>query len=370
MARSSRTAPVLLACWLGGGLLGGCTSGGEGSAAEASGPAGEPATAATEDGPIAAPPTGPVDEFLGLVSAVGQETSEARQQRLAEMEQILATCMTEQGFSYTPNDWSSFEDLEEPSGAEGAKPGVGDESRGDVAEVGYGISVIAEEGEAPASAGYVDPNAEYVASMSDAERQAYEAALWGLGQGEGYPEEEPYDWTKWGCQGRSDHQLGVDQQEYFDDSPYQDIRAQIDAMYLAVGDDPRVLASEREWSQCMAEAGFPGLNRVADARGGIAAQNDQIWAETFGAATFDLSTEDYLTSPEYLAATEESARRLADLAVVEIPTAIADYACQDEVGYGKLSAEVSVELQERFYDEHRAELEAWLAAFEEFDARS
>lgn len=374
MTRSARSVSVVLACCLGGSLLVGCTSGGDEPAADASSPtdaaSAAPHEAVAQEEP--ALPTGVVDEFLGLVSAVEEETSQARQQRLAEMERILSACMTEQGFDYTPVDWSYVEDLE---AMQDAAPPSAEELTGGVADHGYGISTfVSGSQETPGSAVgglHVDPNEEYVAAMSDAERQAYETALWGVGQGEAYiTGEEPYDWTRWGCQGRSDHQLGIDQREYFDYAPYEDLRAQIDAMYMAVGDDPRVLGAEREWSACMAEAGFPGLDRVADAMGGIMAQSDQIWVETFGAATFDLSTEDYLTSPEYLAATEENARRHAELAEVEIPTAVADYACQDEVGYSRHYAEASVELQQAFYDEHRIELEAWLAAYEEFDART
>lgn len=102
--------------------------------------------------------------------------------------------------------------------------------------------------------------------------------------------------------------------------------------------------------------------------GGHVDPNEEYVASMSDAVVFDLTTTDYLTSPEYLAATEENARRHADLAGIEIPTAVADYACQDEVGYRRLYAEVFVELQQELYDARRTELEAWLAGYEKFQA--
>ncbi len=371
MTRPARAAATVLACYLVSVLLGGCTSGGDEPTPSPSGPTDAASDTPDADEPARAP-SGAMDEFQSLIYASGAETSEAQQQRLAEMEQILAACMAEQGFEYTPVDWSYMEEQEAMRGR-GSAPETAEDLAASVAEYGYGISTqVPWPGDAQGSGpggGQVDPNAEYVASMSDAERRAYETALMGVGQGEAYiTGEEPYDWTQWGCYGRSDHQLGIDQREFFDDTPYEDLQAQIDAMYLAVSDEPRVLEAEREWSACMAEAGYSGLNRVADAMEGILAQSDQIWAETSFAVVSDLTTTDYLTSPEYLAAAEENARRHADLAQIEIPTAVADYACRDEVEYQRLYAEVSIELQQEFYDAHRAELEAWLAAYEEFQA--
>lgn len=90
--------------------------------------------------------------------------------RLAQMEESIAACMAEQGFDYTPVDWSPTEvDL---SAGLDMQAGTLEFAE----QFGYGITTD------PFASGLedvVDPNEAYVAAMSDAERDAYFAALYG-----------------------------------------------------------------------------------------------------------------------------------------------------------------------------------------------
>ncbi len=74
-----------------------------------------------------------------------------------------------------------------------------------------------------------------------------------------------------------------------------------------------------------------------------------------------------------LGATTEQADRLmnqvqTDMAPFEVELAVADLTCREEVGYGEVLARVSAEVQAEFVAEHRAELDAWLAAVRETPA--
>ena len=55
----------------------------------------------------------------------------------------------------------------------------------------------------------------------------------------------------------------------------------------------------------------------------------------------------------------EAARREAEVAV-------ADLGCQDEVDFRRVHAETAADVQQQFYDAHRVDLEAWLAAAQEY----
>jgi hypothetical protein len=309
------------------------------------------------------PTIGPVSAFLLSVSALGEESEDEARRRLERSEQIITACMVEQGFEYTPQDYSA----PLPWMQDGEVPPAGDPIEA-AAEYGYSIATW-DLAPAPDENARVDPNADYVAGMSDAERRAYDLALYGPGQGEAYAVgEEPYDWTKYGCYGVSDHELGIDVREYFDDTPYRPLRREIEGMWASVDDDPRVLEAERQWASCMADAGHPGLNRVRDAAEGIRAADERIWQEAYDGVGLDLSTEDYLTSPEYLTAQQTITERRRELAVVEVETAVADATCQEEVGYRVVVGRTGQEIEQAFYDAHLADFESWLAALEEFHA--
>ena len=304
-------------------------------------------------------------QFLATVSEVGTATPAVEAERLRRNGEILAACMQESGFDYQPVDWSyTFEDVPTPPPARE----VSDEDREFAAQYGYGVSTQGELSAAAPASGYVDPNEAYVAAMSPAEQEAYYLALLGPGDSEeDVSADAPYDWTKHGCYGRAAHEQELEG-EPFDDSPFEPLRAEIDALWPTIEADPRILAAEDAWSLCMDEAGYPGFDRAADAQASFFEEEMRILDEAFGPLQSDPSTADDQTSPEYLAAEQTAAELRGELVETEIATAVADLECQVEVGYRRVQAEVSAELQEEFYEEHRTDLEAWLTAIEEWEA--
>src|SRR5674476_1630517 len=64
-----------------------------------------------------------------------------------------------------------------------------------------------------------------------------------------------------------------------------------------------------------------------------------------------------------VAAVEQSAQDATDrLAEREIATALADLTCRDDVPYDAEQQRITSEYQQRFYQVHRVELEAWVAS--------
>ena len=341
-------------------------------------PPGSPDTAATEpsepsesaEPEVETYPVGVVEQFLADLSAVGSETGAEQVARLQAMEETIAACMREQGFAYTPQDWSSV--APPPEGhAPNPQRAITDEDLEFASEYGYGILVQPPIDDGPVPGAGLgtpdDPNLAYVEAMSPAEEEAYYLALWGPGQGEAYiVGDEPYDWTKYGCTGLAGHEAGTDTRVVFDETPYEALRAEIDAMWPTIDQDPRIVAANQEWSLCMEAAGFPGFDTAVSAQLSFFEEEMRILDATHGAAQYDVSTDDYLTSPEYLAAEQAAAEMRAEVAQREAAVAVADVGCQADTDYRRVYAETSADLQQEFYDAHRTDLEAWLAAAEEY----
>ena len=345
-----------------GGILTGCTPSGDAQAPEEPGRSSQRPTEPTDEAPL----VGPLEALLSTVFQGDDELSEADLARLERSEEITAACMAEQGFDYVPTDWRAR------AGAEAGGAAVGtDDPIAFAAEYGYGVftteALAAQLGDPGPAAG--DPNAEQLAAMSSAEEQAWYLALWGPGQGEEYfAGEEPYDWTKYGCGGRAAHETGTDDVAVFDDSAWQDLRDQIAVLEETVLTHPDLADTQAAWIACMEDAGHPGYTTINDPMAELMRRAEAIWTEAGQGVQLDLSTDDYLTDPAYLAQQAEIAERSAEMVEMETALAVADHTCRAETGYEERAAQVWFALQEEFYAAHRADLDAWLAAFEEFHA--
>ena len=368
--RATRTAVLLLAC----GLATAC------SESPGAPPPAQDVSAATESAEPVEPAepaepqvetyaVGVMEQFLSDLSAVGSESSAELVARLQAEEETTAACIREQGFEYTPLDWSSVT-IPDVRHAPNPQREITEEDLEFAAEYGYGILVQPPgDGPVPGAGPSTpeDPNAAYVEAMSPAEEEAYYLALWGPGQGEAYiVGDEPYDWTKYGCVGLAGHESGTDTRVVFDETPYEALRAEIEAMWPTIDQDPRIVAANQEWAACMESAGFPEFDLVVGTPMSFVEENSRIVDATHGAQAYDLSTNDYLTSPEYLAAEQAAGQMRAEAARREAEVAVADLGCQDEVDFPRVYAETSADVQQQFYDAHRVDLEAWLAAAQEY----
>jgi hypothetical protein len=338
-------------------LLAGCSGGGDDGDK-----GGDKGAAAFEWTP------GPLDEYSARIYGYSYDQDEKTQEELQaesdaknrKVEELVATCMQDQGFDYTPNDTNggtvfASDDLDVEWG-----------SREFAEQYGYGISTDPwGSTEQPVDDGseYVDPNAEYTEAMSESELAAYQEALWGVPQ-EYVEGEEPveYDWTTAGCYGAAQHEVyeigGTDTDEF---SALED---EISAFWETVQADPRISELNASWGSCMADAGFDGLTSANDSTQPLYDEWNQLQGYDDPDYQAQVESWDWEADPNGPKQPEPDADAVAAFTKKEIAMAVADFDCKDEVDFQEESQRIDHELQQQFVDQNKAELEAWATAAE------
>ena len=295
-----------------------------------------PDGAATEQSPLSLY----LNAVWGLdVSPQEQEKRFAREQ--AEEEELIAQCMKNEGFEYTPNISSGSSVVSVASVFE-------PENRDWVAQWGYGAvdsparqdgSVLAEE--------WVDPNGDYVASLSESERAAFEEAL----SGPSSPDED----VKYGAEGTGetsgcqawahDEVNGPDVTQSAEFAP---LFEKINALYQ---EDPHswpgIAELDSEWAACMDEGGYPGFTSQMDAQASIYEKLEDA----------SLSGPD-VTEPADDAEAEE-------IAAEEVELALADLDCREQVNYRERRDQAQWAREDRFIADNKADLDALKTAAEQ-----
>lgn len=234
-------------------------------------------------------------------------------QTIREFDASVARCMHEQGFDFEVNPDPAFES--ERLVRDDVVPGT----REFVLEFGLGITnpafyMITEGSD-------VDPNADLLAEMSDAHRDAWTEALHGDPSDPDNPgcwTASQYVWT--GMTAAPDHE-------------FAGLADEVNAFFLRIGNthDHGGSPVEEEWSACMVALGHPAHHNPTALR--HAMENE------------------YGTRPADLA---EFARR-------EFAAAADSLRCEVQVDLHLRSQDWQHERQAEFVEQHRAELEAWLA---------
>lgn len=258
----------------------------------------EPATA----GPL----TDYTSEFAARVLA------QAERERVAGAEAV-ASCMHAQGFDHAPfvDAWSATTATVAPerSTAQWAQ------------EHGYGL-VDGTAYTGPDLVGATDPNADLVAEMSAAERDAYLLALHG-------PPDAPRD----GCLAHAPDPTDAWSDETYLHHVEEAARLEEDARA-----DAEVVSARDAWRTCMADEGVPGYDSPEAAERDVTERVQA--AERNGPGTVPEPTRTELLELERTVAT--ASRRCE--AVSELPRRIAAAVRDAQVAY---------------VEEHRAELDAW-----------
>ena len=296
----------------------------------------------------AAEQTSPLSEYLNAVYG-GDLSPEEQERQFAEdqarIEELVAECMQEQGFEYTPQTPSdtfvSGSDVEyEP------------DERDWVAQYGYGAVNSPYNEEPMPEEEYVDPNADYVESLSESEQQAFYEALSGpvpdedgLGEDGSYE----YDWTTAGCQGAAQHEVGGEDLSQSDE--FKPLFEAIDQLYTGMASWPGMAELDGDWATCMDAAGHGGHATQMDAQNSVYDELNEIY-------------ESVSTSEDGMPIGEPDQAALDALAEREVELALADLDCREEVDYRDRSAEITREAEQQFVDDHQAELDALVAAAE------
>lgn len=303
--------------------------------------------------PDATAKVGPLSAYFERLAG-GQNQDDMKEQA-QRSEEIVATCMREQGFEYEPQDMSQAmtvvtEDKDAPAygSAEYA------------AKLGYGMSTqmeAATDAGAQPDKQWVDPNADYVAAMSETERQAFYQALYGKGMAADAPDPEAvqaYDWQTSGCQGKGQHEAydsGLNAAST--DPAFTSLQEELNKVWETVSTDPAMTAVDAEWSRCMADAGSDFATPQA-AMNSISARMDTLY--NVSSANGDGSE---MASGTATSAPEPDAAAVAELHKVEIDTAVADHTCKESTSYDARSQDIQFAAEQTFVDAHRTELDAW-----------
>lgn len=208
------------------------------------------------DAGTAGEPTSPLGDFFGWSDV---DAVESQRQQL-ETEELTVDCMREEGFEYVPQDFGDDIDTDDPDAD------LYDDPEAFGAKYGYGIvhgyeqwdvdNIEAQEsGEPPPGSDWVDPNQDYIDSLSPNEQTVYFETLYGKSQewevdADGNEiEPPPLPMEDRGCQSQSSAQV-------VGPSPWDvaGFSTRFDELQRDSEDDPRLADNSAEWAQCMGDA--------------------------------------------------------------------------------------------------------------------
>ena len=305
---------------------------------------------------------GPLSAYFDKIS--GSQDEQGWNDLAKKSEDVVAACMREQGFEYTPSQSVAVASNESING-----PQNGTEEC--AAQNGYGITTQmgpdASNAQRAAAAEWVDPNADYLATMSQTEQDAFEAALYGkpvevstddLSETAGSVSME-YDWVTGGCQGKSQHEV-YDQGAgaAYSDPTFVSLQDEMNKVWESARTDPKAAEIDAAWSSCMADAGYD-FPTPSDATGSIADKLRKLYPDGVDPGMPQAVTA--TTAP----AVELDPAALAGLRAEEIKTAVADATCKKSVDYDNVLQRIQFAAEQAFVDAHKTELDAWVATYAE-----
>ena len=276
----------------------------------------------------------PLSEYFSALYGDQDEDAWAKQQE--EVEELVAACMSDEGFEYIPVPQGQFTSTNEDGPEWGTK---------EFAELnGYGMQQSEEELEEMEQQGeeYVDPNQDYVETLSESEQTAFYEVLYGAPSEDMGNSDEPmeYDWTTAGCYGAAQHEVQGEQP--YDDDRYKSLFEDMNGMYEDLQKTPEIKKADADWADCMADAGEPGFKTKNDAIMEIQDALNEVW-EANPTGELDQKEE------------------LAELRERELELAVIDFDCAEKVDYEQRSLAGQFELEKKFIKEHKKQLDQIVA---------
>jgi hypothetical protein len=311
----------------------------------------------------------PLAEFFGWDDAARvdePEFTEEDRQNHHEVEALVAECMNEAGFEYTPmpfwgDQQENFEDphadiwqLQQDDPEEFAR------------QYGYGMTTIDYE-EVPESEVPEDPNVAYRESLSPNAQQEYDETLYGeeavrtVEPGED-GEAEPVEPS--GCYNDAYVQVYGDRTE--EEGQFQSLHEEWGTLEERITNDPRMTEATQAWIGCMADAGYPDLETLYSGQDEVSERQGELYSwDEGGAVPLPVPEGEAEGEGEGDAGQTPSPPPEPDPAAVEelrqfeLEIAMADYTCKQEHGVEDVEHTVRDEHEQRFIDEHREQLEAY-----------
>lgn len=275
----------------------------------------------------------PLSEYFDAIYGNQDEDAWAKQQE--EVEELVAACMTDEGFEYIPVDQDQYNFIDEDGPEWGTREFV---------ELnGYGMQQSEEDIEKmnADAEDYVDPNQDYVSSLSESEQAAFYEVLYGPGQPETIEGEEyEYDWTTAGCYGAAQHE--VQGEMPYDDEKYESLFDDLEKMYNDLSKTPETKKADADWADCMADAGEPGFKTKQDA---VMSISDELNAVYEANPTGEL----------------DQTAELKELRERELELALIDFECGEKVDYEQRTLKGQFELEKKFIKSHQKQLDEIMA---------
>lgn len=315
---------------------------------------------------------GPLSKYLSALWDGEEWTQEKYDEQNKQTEELVAVCMQNEGFEYIPDLQSGGVFMTEDE--DGPQWGTEEFAK----EFGYGMSTdpwAGQDTESREGGEYVDPNQEYVDSLSESEQQAYYETLHGVGMTEEEMVEAEenggsweYDWTTAGCYGAAQHEVEQEQQgamAAYEDPEFADLFEAIDTMYAEVWGEAgptndELVQLDAQWADCMADKGYE-YTSPTDANQQL---NDEL-NEIYNLGYPDESEENWEEPSEGEWATIQANidAEIKKFQPYEIEVATADFACKKKLDYDTVSQKVMFDLEQKFVDSHKSELDALLAKY-------
>lgn len=309
-------------------------------------------------------PQGPLAEFFGWDDrGLGGErefTEEQRQQHY-QLQEFVVECMDEAGFEYFPEPfWGDRDDITTPDDPQREMWQLReDDPEAFAQEYGYGITTV--DFQAPAPEMHEpedDPNWEYQQELSPAAQQEYQKALWGDWEAvepdeDGSIEVGPGELG--GCHNEAQEEVYGFGDAEAEQERFADLWQAMETLQERVQADTRVADAKRDWSACMAEAGYSGMEDSWDGQERVHERQSELhqWDAPPGARPTVRPGE----TPDSSMFREPDPDALEQLREFELEIAWADFTCRQEYDVEQAEQEVRFALEEEFVEDHRELLE-------------
>lgn len=336
----------------------------------------------------------PLAEYVGGMS-FGGDPAEMQAQFEDQQRQVnerVTECMAAEGFEWLPDagpvqDFTDVgsDGLEYGSDEWTAKWGFGMSTQAfPQASVGPDLLGMDESAMGMEEEDYVDPNAEYLDSLSEAERQAYSEALYG-GEDNGpaidesmTEEEMDAAFQEWQATHEPTGCMNIAQEGKFSNQDfYMEFGEDLEEMYSRIEADPRIVEANAEIAECMADKGLT-FTTMQDVQEDIWSRLEPMQRDIYSEEAFGLAEEVEGESDGGTAATtvesnfsfpelsDEAKAELAEIQAEEIEMAVAVNECGGGYrGQEELYREVSQDLEAQFVEENKGRLEEYKASQEQ-----
>lgn len=304
-----------------------------GTANTANGVAAEPAEG-TET--LAFVEDSPLREYQNILYGLNMTQEEVDREREADhlrKENLTAQCMQDAGFEYIPRP-----SMPKPPQGEPARPDDLDY----VAQYGFGLTVSPARPDGDYWSNvpeYEDPNQEYFDTLSADAQNSYLRALNGSGEGCSDIAYQTVQANKpWAVADTMEFWPLTDAMQKM----FQDVAA-------------TVTDADRDWVECMADAGHPGYKNRSDLFQKLTEKSNTEINKILQSWDWDSGLPMNIYNSAELAAFHD----------YEVEIAVADVQCSTEVNYNARNRAYGIEIETQFVKDHKAELESLRNAIEQ-----